>query len=71
MEMICDILRVVNDGWAIPTQITHRANMTWPHLMIHLEVLLRNQLLTREATEMRSTYRLTARGAAVLNMMSG
>jgi hypothetical protein len=46
----------------------HRANLTWPVLMNYLEVLLRHQLLTRETNVSRTTYRLTAKGSAVLNI---
>jgi len=68
MEIICEILRAIQDGSARPTQVMHKANLTWPVLMTHLAVLLRHQLLTRESSESRTTYRLTARGSAVLNI---
>lgn len=68
MEIICEILRVIYEGSARPTQVMHKANLTWPVLTSHLEVLLRHQLLTREASETRTTYRLTAKGSAVLNI---
>ena len=68
MEIIGDILRVINEGSTRPTQIMHGANLTWLPLMIYLEMLLRNQLLTRETNGTRSTYKVTARGSAVLSM---
>jgi hypothetical protein len=46
----------------------HKANLTWPVLMTHFEALLRHQLLTRETSVSRTTYRLTARGSAVLGI---
>jgi hypothetical protein len=36
--------------------------------MIHLEALLRHELLTRETSVSRTTYRLTAKGSAILNI---
>ena len=42
--------------------------MKWPHLMVQLEVLLRNQLLTRETDGDKSTYKLTVKGSDFLNM---
>jgi len=46
----------------------HRANLTWPLLMVHLEALVRYELLTRETSVSRTTYRLTAKGSAVLSI---
>ena len=68
MEIICDVLRVIQEGSPRPTQVMHRANLTWPALMNYLEVLLRHELLTRETNVSRTTYRLTAKGSAVLNI---
>jgi predicted transcriptional regulator len=68
MEIICDVLRVIQEGSPRPTQVMHRANLTWPLLMNYLEVLLRHGLLTRETNVSRTTYRLTAKGSAVLNI---
>jgi predicted transcriptional regulator len=68
MEIICDVLRVIQEGSPRPTQIMHRANLTWPVLVNYLEVLLRHQLLARETNVSRTTYRLTAKGSAVLNI---
>jgi predicted transcriptional regulator len=68
MEIICDILRVIREGSARPTQVMHRANLTWPVLMTHLEALLRHELLTQETSVSRTTYRLTERGSMVLNI---
>jgi predicted transcriptional regulator len=68
MEIICDVLRVIQEGSPRPTQVMHRANLTWPVLMNYLEVLLRHELLVRETNVSRTTYRLTAKGSAVLNI---
>ena len=68
METLGDILKVIQDGSTRSTQIMHAANLTWPPLMVHLELLLRHQLLTRETEGNRATYRLTAKGSVVLNM---
>jgi predicted transcriptional regulator len=68
MEIVGDILRVINEGSARPTQVMHKANLTWPVLMTHFEALLRHQFLTRETSVSRTTYRLTARGSAVLGI---
>jgi len=68
MEIICDVLRVIQEGSPRPTQVMHKANLTWPVLMNYLEVLLRHELLTRETNVSRTTYRLTAKGSAVLNI---
>jgi len=68
MEIICDVLRVIQEGSPRPTQVMHRANLTWPVLMNYLEVLLRHELLARETNVSRTTYRLTAKGSAVLNI---
>ena len=46
----------------------HKANLTWPMLMTLIEVLLRNEFLTRETSVSRTTYRLTAKGSAVLSI---
>lgn len=63
-----DILKVVNEGSVRPTQIMHGANLTWPPLMLHLEMLLRKHLLTRETDGDKSTYRITPKGRNVLGM---
>ncbi len=68
MEIMGDILKVVSDGSARPTQIMHGANLTWPPLMLHLEMLLRKRLLTRETDGDKSTYRVTPKGRDVLRM---
>jgi predicted transcriptional regulator len=68
MEIVCDILLVIHEGSARPTQVMHRANLTWPVLMTHLEALLRHELLTRESSATRTTYRLTAKGSAILKV---
>jgi predicted transcriptional regulator len=68
MEIICDVLQVIHEGSARPTQVMHRANLTWPVLMTYLEALLRHELLTREMSVSRTTYRLTAKGSAILNV---
>ena len=71
MEIMGDVLRVIDEGSNRPTKIMHGANLTWPPLMVHLEALLRNQLITQETHGNRSTYRLTAKGSAVLSMYRG
>lgn len=68
MEIICDVLRAIQEGSVKPTQIMHKSNLTWPVLMTHFEVLFRHQLLTRETGVSRTTYRLTAKGSAVLGI---
>lgn len=59
---------MIHEGSSRPTQVMHRANLIWPVLMRYLEVLLRHQLLSREMSMGRTTYRVTTKGSAVLNI---
>ncbi len=67
LEITCDILNVVSKGNEKPTRIMQLANVTWDDLIMYLEALIRNQLLSRQADGKRATYSLTDRGSSLLD----
>jgi predicted transcriptional regulator len=66
LEITCDILSVISKGAEKPTRIMQLANVTWDDLIMYLEALIRNQLLSRQVDGKRVRYSLTARGSALL-----
>ncbi len=67
LEITCDILSVISKGTEKPTRIMQLANVTWDDLIMYLETLIRNQLLSRQVDGKRVTYSLTERGSALLD----
>jgi predicted transcriptional regulator len=67
LEITCDILTVISKGTEKPTRIMQLANVTWDDLIMYLEALIRNQLLSRQVDGKRVTYSLTERGSALLD----
>jgi predicted transcriptional regulator len=65
--MTCDILNVISKGTERPTRIMQLANVTWDDLIMYLEALIRNQLVSRQKDAKRVTYSLTERGASLLD----
>jgi predicted transcriptional regulator len=68
LEIACDILNVVSKGTQKPTRIMQIANVTWDDLIMYLEALIRNQLLSRQVEGKRVAYSLTARGLSLLDL---
>lgn len=66
LEITCDILGVISKGTEKPTRIMQLANVTWDDLMMYLEALIRNQLLSRMVDGKRVTYSLTTSGSSLL-----
>ncbi|HUI01605.1 MAG TPA: winged helix-turn-helix domain-containing protein [Nitrososphaerales archaeon] len=66
LEITCDILNVISKGNEKPTRIMQLANVTWDDLIMYLEALIRNQLLSRQVEGKRVTYSLTPRGTSIL-----
>lgn len=72
MEMVCDILGVVSEGPTKPTHILYKANMSWKVLSTYLEYLLKRGLIEKEDQgRKRSTYILTQKGRAILQLYDG
>lgn len=67
LEITCDILSVISKGTEKPTRIMQLANVTWDDLIMYLEALIRNQLLSRQVDGKRVTYSLTERGSTLLD----
>ena len=67
LEITCDILRVISKGTEKPTRIMQLANVTWDDLIMYLETLIRNQLISRQVDGKRVTYSLTTKGSALLD----
>jgi predicted transcriptional regulator len=67
LEITCDILNVVSRGTEKPTRIMQLANVTWDDLIMYLEALIRNQLLSRQVDGKRVTYSLTDKGSSLLD----
>jgi len=66
LEITCDILGVISKGTEKPTRIMQLANVTWDDLIMYLETLIRNQLLSRKVDGKRVTYSLTQSGSSLL-----
>jgi predicted transcriptional regulator len=66
LEITCDILNVISKGAEKPTRIMQLANVTWDDLIMYLEALIRNQLVSRQVDGKRVTYSLGPRGSAIL-----
>jgi predicted transcriptional regulator len=72
MEMVCDILGVVSEGPTKPTHILYKANMSWKVLSSYLGYLLKRGLIEKEDQGgKRSTYILTQKGRAILQLYDG
>jgi len=67
LEITCDILNVISKGTEKPTRIMQLANVTWDDLIMYLETLIRNQLLSRQVDGRRVTYSLTDKGSTLLD----
>lgn len=66
IEITCDILDVISKGTEKPTRIMQLANVTWDDLIMYLEALIRNQLVSRQVEGKRVTYSLTPTGRTLL-----
>jgi predicted transcriptional regulator len=66
LEIQMDILRVVQEGAYLPTQIMYRANLAWVALQSSLGSLVGTGLLDRETVGSKRSYRLTMKGISVL-----
>lgn len=66
LEITCDILSVISKGTEKPTRIMQLANVTWDDLIMYLEALIRNQLISRQVDGKRLTYSLSPKGSAIL-----
>jgi predicted transcriptional regulator len=66
LEITCDILNVISKGTEKPTRIMQLANVTWDDLIMYLEALIRNQLLSRQVDGKRVAYSLTDSGLSIL-----
>lgn len=66
LEITCDILNVISKGTEKPTRIMQLANVTWDDLVMYLEALIRNQLVSRQVEGRRLTYSLSPKGSAIL-----
>jgi predicted transcriptional regulator len=67
-EIFCDILKVISQGTTRPTKIQQRANLTWNHLLLYLDILIRNGFATREMTGRVASYGLTPKGKTVVEL---
>jgi predicted transcriptional regulator len=67
LEITCDILSVISKGTEKPTRIMQLANVTWDDLIMYLEALIRNHLLSRQVEGKRVKYSLTEKGSSLLN----
>ena len=63
LDIACEILRAISEGTDKPTRIIQKANLSWKGLLLYLEVLTRNQLVSRKVEGRRAVYTLTARGS--------
>ena len=68
LDIACEILMVISEGTDKPTRIIQKANLSWKGLLLYLEVLTRNQLVSRKVEGSRAVYTLTAKGISVLDM---
>jgi predicted transcriptional regulator len=66
LEITCDILGVISKGNGKPTRIMQLANVTWDDLMLYLEALIRNGLISRRTEGKRVRYTLTGKGSTLL-----
>ena len=66
MEIRMDILTVVMEGAAGPTQIMYKANLSWNLVTQHLKSLVGIGVLLENKIKNKCTYQLTERGFSVL-----
>lgn len=66
LEIQMDILRVVQEGAFLPTQIMYRANLAWVALQSSLGSLVGTGLLQRMNMGSKRSYQLTLKGRSVL-----
>ncbi len=61
-----DILEAVTDRKFKPTHIMYRANLSWPRLKKHLNLLVSQGLLEESDMGSATTYTITTGGSEVL-----
>jgi predicted transcriptional regulator len=66
MEMKIDILSSISAGFAKPTQIMYKSNLSWTALQVALKELIQAELIQEEENKNRVIYRLTPKGVSVL-----
>ena len=66
LEIQMDVLRVVQEGAYLPTQIMYRANLAWVALQNCLASLVNAGLLERANVRGKRSYQLTFRGLNIL-----
>jgi len=69
METYCDILRVIAEGTEKPTNIMHRANLSWSILQVHVKSLDALGLLIKSSEYRKTQYHLSDKGFQVLNQL--
>jgi predicted transcriptional regulator len=68
LDIACEILRVISEGTEKPTRIIQKANLSWKGLLLYLEALTRNQLVTRKVEGSRAVYMVTPKGISILGL---
>jgi predicted transcriptional regulator len=66
MEIFMDILEAVTDRKFKPTHIMYRANLSWPRLKKHLNLLVSQGLLEESDMGSATTYTITTGVSEVL-----
>lgn len=66
LEIQMDILKVVQEGAFLPTQIMYRANLAWVALQSSLVSLVETRLLQRVNMGSKRSYQLTLKGREIL-----
>jgi predicted transcriptional regulator len=66
LEVRMDILTVVKDGAAGPTQIMFKANLSWKIVTHNLKELVRHGVLSEHKVGNKSSYELTDKGVVIL-----
>jgi predicted transcriptional regulator len=68
LDIACEILKAISEGTDKPTRIIQKANLSWKGLLLYLEALTRNQLVSRKVEGSRAVYMLTEKGVSVLGL---
>lgn len=67
IEIYLDVLQAIRKGVQKPTLIMYRTNLSWKPLMQILDAMMEQDLIISEDMGRHVTYKITEKGANVLN----
>jgi predicted transcriptional regulator len=67
LEIYLDILKTISKGTRKPTRIMYRTNLSWKPLMLALDSMILQGLISRNEQAKHTVYQISEKGRNVLS----